>query len=97
MAPTSHYGEVNGSFTQSPCPCSRPLLTRTSAGDSNTGLAQSLGPGAQEVLFEPSKHLSQVWDLIPNMISPLLLSCWGFSIALGPRVSFFGGIQHSPP
>ena len=28
--------------TQSPCPCSRPLLTYTSAGDSNTGLAQSL-------------------------------------------------------
>ena len=30
-----------GSFTQSPCPCSRPLLTHTSTGDSNTGQAQS--------------------------------------------------------
>ena len=30
------------SCTQSPCPCSRPLLTRTTAGDSNTGLAPSL-------------------------------------------------------
>ena len=26
----------------------------------------------------------------------LLLSCWGFSFALGHRVSFFGGIQHYP-
>ena len=25
-----------------------------------------------------------------------LLSCWGFSLAPGHRVSFFGGIQHSP-
>ena len=34
-----------GSFTQSPCPCDRPLLTHTYTGDSNTGLAQSLwGP-----------------------------------------------------
>ena len=28
-------------FSASPCPCSRPLLTCTSTGDSNTGLAQS--------------------------------------------------------
>ena len=34
--------------------------------------------------------------MILNMISPLLLSCWGFSFALGHGVSFFGGIQHSP-
>ena len=33
--------------------------------------------------------------MILNMISPLLLSCWGFSFALGHGVSFFGGIQHS--
>ena len=26
----------------------------------------------------------------------LLLSCWGFSFALGHGVYFFGGIQHSP-
>ena len=24
------------------------------------------------------------------------MSCWGFSFALGHRVSFYGGIQHSP-
>ena len=31
-----------------------------------------------------------------NAISPLLPSSWGFSFALGHRVSFFGGIQHFP-
>ena len=46
-------------------------------------------------MFEPSKHLWRVWGLILNMISPLLLSCWGFSFALGHGVCFFGGIQHS--
>ena len=38
----------------------------------------------------------QVWVLILNVISPLLLSCWGFSFALGHGLSFFGGIKHSP-
>ena len=47
-------------------------------------------------LFEPSEHLWWVWGLILNMISPLLLSFWGFSFALGCGVSFFGGTQHSP-
>ena len=59
---------------------------------SKAGLAQYLGPGAHKVLFEPSEHLSQVWGLILNMISPLLLSCWGFSFALGCAGSFLGGI-----
>ena len=48
------YGRVNGDLlqeglchtqvycTQSPCPCCRPLLTWTSAGDTQTVLAQSL-------------------------------------------------------
>ena len=51
-----------------------------------------------KVLFEPSERLWQVWGLILNMILPLLLSCWGFSCALGCGVSFFFlvGIQHSP-
>ena len=74
------------------------MLIPTSTGDSNTGLAQSLGSlgsGVHKVLFEPSKRLWRVWGLILNMISPLLLSCWGFSFALGHGVSFFGGIQHS--
>ena len=67
---------------------------------SKAGLAQyfvgSLGPGAPKVLFEPSKHLWQLWGLSLNVIFPLLLSFWGFSFALGHEVSFFGGIQLSP-
>ena len=83
---------------QSPCPCSKPLLTHASAEDTQTLKGRSgsvsvgsLGPGAHKVLFEPSEHLWQVWGLFINAISPLLLSCWGFSFALGCGVSFFGG------
>ena len=89
--------------TPSPCPCGRPLLTHTSAGDTQTlkgrsgsVSAGSLGPGAHKVLFEPSESLWRVWGWILNMISPLLPSCWGFSFALGCGMSFFGGLQHSP-
>ena len=32
-----------------------------------------------------------LWGLILNVISPLLLSGWGFSFALGSGISFFGG------
>ena len=88
--------------TQSPCPFGRPLLTHTSAGNTQTLKGRSgsvfvgyLGPGAHKVLFEPSEHLWQVWGLILITISPFLLSCWGFSFALGRGVSFFGEIQHS--
>ena len=49
----------------------------------------SLVPGTQKVFFEPSEHLWQVWGLILNAISPLLLFYWGFSFALGHEVSFF--------
>ena len=90
-------------WMQSPCPCGRPLLTCTSTGDTQTlkgrfgsVSAGSLGPGAHKVLFEPSKYLWRVWDLILNMISPLLPSFWGFSFSLGHGLSFFGGIQHCP-
>ena len=86
-----------------PLPCSRPLLTRASAGDIHTLKGRSgsisvgpLGPGAHKALFEPSEHLWCIWGLILNVISPLLPSCWGFSFALVCGVSFFGGIQHSP-
>ena len=87
--------------SQSPCPCGRPLLTCTFAGDTQTlkgrsGSDSVESPGAHKVLFEPPKHLWWVWVLILNVILPLLPSCWGFSFALGCRVSFFGGIQHSP-
>ena len=67
---------------------------------SKAGLAQSLvvslGPGAHKVLFVPSKHLWKVCGLILNVILPFLPFCWGLSFALGCKVSFFGGIQHSP-
>ena len=49
----------------------------------------SLIPGTQKVFFEPSEHLWQVWGLILNAISPLLLFYWGFSFTLGHEVSFF--------
>ena len=42
--------------------------------------------GAQG-LFEPSEHLWPLWDLVVNVILPLLPSCWGFSFALGCGVS----------
>ena len=85
--------------TQGPCPCSRPLLTHTSTGDTQTlkgrsGSGSVESPGMHKVLSEPSEHLWPVWGLIVNAISPLLPSCCGF--ALGHGVYFFGGIQHSP-
>ena len=40
-------------------------------------------------LFEPSKHRWQVWGLILNVILPLLLSCWGFSLPLDFGVFFW--------
>ena len=106
------YGRVNGYFlqeglchtqvcsTQSLCPCGRPLLTHTSAGDTQTlkGRSGSVSVGflgVHKVLFEPSECLWWVWVLILNEILPLLPSCWGFSFVLGHGVSFFGGIQCS--
>ena len=84
--------------SQSPCPHVRPLPTHASIGDTQTLKGQSgsvsvktLGP-----CMHTSEHLWQVWVLILNAISPLLLSCWGFSSAFGCVVSFFSGIQYSP-
>ena len=107
------YGGVNGDLlqeglchmqvccTQSCCPCSRRLLTRTSTGDTQTLKGRSgsvsLGsPGAHKVLFDPSAHLWWVGGLILNVILLLLSSCWGLSSPLLCGVSPFGGIQHSP-
>ena len=60
---------VSPFLCKSPCPCGRPLLTRTSEGDIQTlkGKFSSVSvgpPGAHKVLSEPSKHLWQVWGLI---------------------------------
>ena len=84
------------------CPWGRPLLTHTSTGDTQilkgrSGSVSVESPGVHKVLFEPSECFWQVWSLFLNAISPLLPSCWGFSIALGREVySFFAEIQHSP-
>ena len=87
-------------WTQSPCPCSSPLLAHTSTGDTQTQFLLSFcgvsGSWCTQGLFEHSKHLWHVWGLILNAISSLLPSFWGFSFAFGCGVSFFGGIQHSP-
>ena len=76
--------------TQSPCPCSSPLLTHTSTGNTQTqfclSLRGSLGPGAHEVCLSPLR-VSGGYGFILNMISPLLPSCRGFSFAVGCEVS----------
>ena len=46
----------------------------------------SLGPGIQS-FFEPSESLWWEQGFILNANSPLLLSCWGFSFALGCGVA----------
>ena len=67
------YGGINGSLlqeglchtqvysTQSPCPCDSPLLTHTSAGDTQTQFCLSLsgvsGSWCTQCLFEPSECL----------------------------------------
>ena len=60
--------------TQSPCLWSSSLLTCTSTGNTQTQFWFSLcgvsGSWCTQGLFEPSKHLWQVWDLILNAICP---------------------------
>ena len=97
------YGGVNGDLpqeglchtqvccTQSPCPSGSPLLTRSSTGDTQTQFWLRLcgvsGSWCAQGLLEPSGCLWRGWGLILNAVSPLALSCWGFSFALGCGVS----------
>ena len=64
--------------TQSPCPRSSPLLTCSSAGDTQTQFCFSLCGVSRswctQGMFEPSEHLWLEWDLILNANSPLLWS-----------------------
>ena len=78
--------------TADPCFCRRKSNTQMQGPQSLMG---SLDPGAHKVLFEPSKHLWQLWSLILNVILPLLPSYWGFFFACGHGVSFFGGISNN--
>ena len=93
------FCHTEGCCNQSPCPCSRPLLTHTSAGDTQTlkgrpGSVSVGSPGVQKVLSEPSECLCQVWSFILNEILPLLplldllLCCWVWgSFLVGSTVS----------
>ena len=70
-------------------PCSRPLLTCTSTGDTQTLKGSSgsvsvgsLCPGVHKVLFEPSDHLWWVCSMFLNVILLLLPSCWAYSLPL---------------
>ena len=102
-----HVPHLPGLLHQIPCPHGRSLPTRATLGDlkhSKAGLAQSLVEVTAPFLeswwaqgFVGALQASLVglrFDF--NAVVPLLPSCWGFSFALGCRVSFFGGIQHSP-
>ena len=80
------YGGVNGDplqeglrhtqvcSTQDLYPCSSPLLTHTSTGDTQTQFCLSLcrvsGSWFAQGLFEPSEGLWWVWGLILNAICP---------------------------
>ena len=81
----------SGLLHPEPPPCGSPLLTPTSTGDAQTQFCLSLcvvsGCWCAQGLFETSECLWQVWGLILKTILPLLLSCWGFSFALGCGVS----------
>ena len=87
---------------QRPYPCGRPLLTHASTGETQTlkGRSGSVCGGhcsfplvlvCTRFCFCPSEHLWWFWDLILNMIVPLLLSFLSFSFAFGHGVSFLVG------
>ena len=78
--------------TQSPYPCSSPVMTRTSTEDTQTQFWLSLcvvsGSWCTQGLLELSEHLWLAWSLILNVIPPLLPSFWVFFVL---KVSFFVG------
>ena len=97
------YGVVNGDLlqeglcyaqiycTQSPCPCSRSLLTHISLGDTEKEFCLSIcgvsGFWCVQGMSAASEHIWQVWGLILNAILLLLPVCHGFSSALEQGVS----------
>ena len=96
-----HFLSLISSCTQSPCPCSNPLLTRTSTGDTQTQFCLSFcgvsGSWCTQGLFEPSEHLWRVWGLMLNTILPLLLSCF-FILFMGfSRQEYWSGLPFPSP
>ena len=86
-------------WTQSPCPCGKPLLTRTSARDT-----QTLKAGLSQSLWVSSCTQGFVWALQVSLVNIGFVSKHSFApptiflgLLLCPwcSVSFFGGIQHS--
>ena len=81
-------GHTQVCCTQSPCPCGRPLLTRTSAGDTQifkgrSGSVSAASPGMHNILFEPSECLwlgmgfdSKCDFTPPTILLGLLLCPW---------------------
>ena len=96
------YGRVNGNLlleglchtqvccTQGPCPCKVhcwPISPHEMLKQFCHSLCGVSVSWCTQCLFESSEHLWQVWLLILDTISPLLLSCCGFSFALGCGIS----------
>ena len=91
------FGGVNGNLLQekvhcagSSCPCSSPLLTCTTTGDSQTQFWLSLcgisGFWYAQGLLEPSECLWKVWGLILNGFCPSYHLSGASPFALGRGV-----------
>ena len=65
----------------------QPISPQEMLKHSSVCLCRVPGSWCAQGLFEPSEHLWHNWGLILNTNLPLLPSCWGFSFALGYRVS----------
>ena len=96
------YGRVNDNLlkesfchtwvccTQRPCPCGSPLLTCTSTGDTQTQYCLSLWC---LWILVCTRYVWAIWASLAGMELDskcefaLLSSCWGFSFALGRRLS----------
>ena len=83
------YTTPSSAAPRAPAPPLQVILKHSKAS-----LSQSLW-GLLVSTFCLSECLWRVWGLILNVILPLLMSCWGFSFALGHGISFFGGIRGS--
>ena len=76
------YAIPRSAATRAPAPAALHCWLRRHP---NTVLSQSLWALWVMVhtgMFEPPEHPWRVWGLILNVVSPLLLSCWGFTFAL---------------